>query len=72
MGRRDESFPARRRFLKQTVAAGGTGVLMILAEGSNGFSDAEPGTAAPSDGAPESQGYRLTDHIRAYYDTTRS
>jgi hypothetical protein len=72
MGRRHATFPARRRFLKQTVAAGGSGVLMILAARDDADGDSEHSTAEPAGPVPESRGYRLTDHIRAYYDTARS
>lgn len=70
MQTRDESFPGRRRFLKQAVAIGGTGVLVVLAAGEAGAGPEPPNTSAAA--APGTQGYRQTEHIRTYYDTTRS
>lgn len=71
MQTRDGNFPGRRRFLKQAIAIGGTGVLVVLAAGEDSADQAQPAvkqTATTS----SPQGYRLTDHIRTYYDTARS
>lgn len=71
MNDQDETFRGRRRFLRQTVTAAGGGVLLLLTahEGDTGHTGSGE-TAA--DTAPVSQGYRVTDHIRSYYETLRS
>jgi hypothetical protein len=70
MNNQDDTFRGRRRFLRQTVTAAGSGVLVLLTAGE----DAEhppPGDAV-TDAAQVSRGYRVTDHIRSYYATLRS
>lgn len=70
MQRQDSNFPGRRRFLKQAVAIGGTGVLVVLAAGEERSEPTRQDTSTSA--AAEPQGYRLTEHIRTYYDTARS
>ncbi|MBZ2205733.1 formate dehydrogenase [Massilia soli] len=57
--------PARRAFFK---GAGALGVLAAAA--ASGAAEAAP-QPAPGAAAPESKGYRVTDHIRKYYSTAR-
>lgn len=71
MQTRGESFPGRRLFLKQAMAMGGTGVLVLLATGVEGTEPTRPDGNVVAANRTQ-QGYRLTDHIRTYYDTTRS
>jgi hypothetical protein len=66
----EQKYPGRRRFLQQAIAAGGAGVLLYLAGAERDGPSRSARTAAVT--APESQGYRLTGHIRAYYDSARS
>ena len=59
------SSPRRRRFL---FALGATGAGAAAAAAA----PAVGAVAAPAaEAAPASSGYRLTDHIRDYYDSTR-
>lgn len=67
----DETFPGRRRFLKQAAAIGGTGMLAVLA-GDAGAGGQDGAAVADGAAARVRRGYRLTAHIRAYYDTARS
>jgi hypothetical protein len=71
MQTRDESFPGRRQCLQQAVAMGGTGVLVEFAAGQGDAQHAQPDPAVSADDRTH-QGYRLTEHIRTYYDTARS
>jgi hypothetical protein len=71
MNTQGEKFQGRRRFLKQTMTAAGSGVLVLLAAGDETAGDSQPGDAGAGD-APASRGYRVTDHIRSYYATLRS
>lgn len=57
--------PARRSFFR---SAGGLGVLAAAA--ASGAAQAAP-APAPAPAAPQSKGYRMTDHIRKYYSTAR-
>ena len=70
MNNQDEISRGRRRFLRHTVTATGSGVLVLLTPG-QGDEHPPPGDAV-SDVAPVSRGYRVTDHIRSYYATLRS
>lgn len=56
----------RRTFLKGVAAAGGATAVAVA--GGAAVADVSP-EAAPTAGAsaPESKGYRETDHIREYY-----
>lgn len=61
----------RRRFLQGMAAVGGTGAVLSLTTAAE--SDATAVAAGPvRDGTSTSQGYRLSAHIRAYYDSARS
>jgi hypothetical protein len=71
MNRESETFRGRRRFLRQTITAAGGGVLVLLTAGAETDASSPPGNAGPGE-APVSQGYRVTDHIRSYYETLRS
>lgn len=66
----EEQQQERRRFLQQAMAAGGAGVLLYLA-GDDSDAGAQTGRGQRPDGAADA-GYRLTEHIRSYYDTARS
>ena len=61
--------PERRRFLKGAVAAGGATAFVALTgnAGTTG-SQINPEEAAAS----QSKGYRLTPHIKDYYESLRS
>jgi hypothetical protein len=72
MNKQGEIFRGRRRFLKQTMTAAGSGVLVLLAAGEETGGDSQPEPGAGAGDAPASQGYRVTDHIRSYYATLRS
>jgi hypothetical protein len=61
----------RRRFLRQGVTAAGGGVLLLLTAQEGGTGQPQAG-AAGENTTPDSQGYRVTDHIRDYYATLRS
>jgi hypothetical protein len=71
MNREGEIFRERRRFLRQTMTAAGSGVLVLLTAGAETDADSPPGNAGGGE-APVSQGYRVTEHIRSYYETLRS
>jgi hypothetical protein len=53
------------------MTAAGSGVLVLLAAGAETDADSSPGNAGTGE-ASVSQGYRVTDHIRSYYETLRS
>lgn len=68
MKEQETKAPERRRFLKQVMALGGGGALVL-------FSMPEPEVPASGHdgtGVPETRGYRMTGHIRAYYESARS
>lgn len=68
MKERGTKAPERRRFLKQVMAMGGGGALVL-------FSMPEPEIPASGHEGTDVQGargYRVTSHIRAYYDSARS
>jgi len=71
MNRVDETFRGRRRFLRQTMTAAGGGVLVLLTAGAETDADSQSGNAGAGE-ATVSRGYRVTDHIRSYYETLRS
>ena len=56
---------ARRRFLKRLATVTGAGALLAL--GTRGKAHAPAEVDRDADKDPESQGYRLTEHIRRYY-----
>jgi hypothetical protein len=57
----------RRRFLFALGATGAGAAAVAAAPGAA----ATVAPAAASDPAPSGSGYRVTDHIRDYYDSTR-
>lgn len=61
----DGPDPARRAFFR---GAGGLGVLAVAA--ASGAAAAAP-HSEPVAAAPQSKGYRVTEHIRKYYSTAR-
>ncbi|MBU0656420.1 MAG: twin-arginine translocation signal domain-containing protein [Gammaproteobacteria bacterium] len=56
--------PARREFLRGTMAAGAGAALLAAAPG---IAEATPATISPE--PEEKKAYRLTPHIAAYYKT---
>lgn len=62
--------PARRRFLKQVMAVGGGSALVLFSVARDDAPVIHSGNGGEV--TPAGQGYRLTDHIRAYYESTRS
>jgi hypothetical protein len=58
--------PERRRFLQGVAAAGGAGALMAASGRVQGLE-----AAAQAEAKPDDRGYRLTEHIAAYYRTLR-
>lgn len=58
--------PERRRFLQGVAAAGGAGALMAASGRIQGLE-----TAAQAEAKPGGRGYRLTEHVEAYYRTLR-
>jgi hypothetical protein len=71
MNRESEKFRERRRFLRQTMTAAGGGVLVLLTAGAEAEADSQSENTHPGE-ASVSQGYRVTEHIRSYYETLRS
>lgn len=55
----------RRRFLKRLAMVTGAGALLVL--GPRGKAHAQAPADKDVDQNRESQGYRLTEHIRRYY-----
>ena len=60
----------RREFLKSAAVAGGA-VTVAAATGAAVAGTDEPATVGAADAAPESRGYRMTDHIERYYRLAR-
>jgi len=58
---------SRRNFLKNTAILGGLGLLSMLGYGKN--KDAEVRNISPA--SADSEGYRLTEQIKKYYETAR-
>ena len=58
----------RRRFLKGLAATGGGAALAGVAASTQAALDAKQ---TPAEERPESQGYRVTAHIREYYQKAR-
>ncbi len=62
-----ELFGNRRTFFKQAALFGWLGVLLVAGR---------PAIATPKKSLPEpepsGQGYRLTEHVKKYYETARS
>jgi hypothetical protein len=57
---------ARRRGFLLAIGAGGAGAAALAARSLTGV--APQGEADPND---ESKGYRVTDHVKRYYQTTK-
>ncbi|MGV8057249.1 MAG: twin-arginine translocation signal domain-containing protein [Smithellaceae bacterium] len=57
---------SRRAFLKNTAVFGGAALSLLLGYGR---APAAPVKSKESSRTPESTGYRLTDHVRKYYET---
>lgn len=60
--------PSRRAFLKQSALLGGATAAAVVAPGV--AADAMQETATPEP-QPTQQGYRETEHVKAYYRTLR-
>ena len=60
----------RREFLKRAAVTGGA-VTMAAAAGTAAAGTGDPATAPALETAPESRGYRMTDHIERYYRLAR-
>jgi nitrous oxide reductase len=61
----------RREFLKRAAVTGGA-VSVAAAAGAAAAGTDGPATVSAVDTAPESRGYRMTDHIERYYRLARS
>jgi len=59
----------RRRLV---VGAGVAAGAALAATALHRKADTSPAAVAAGNAAPPEQGYRLTDHVRRYYETTRS
>ena len=62
--------PGRRRVV--TVGAGVTAAAALAAVALPGRREPESKVAKSASDRPAAEGYRLTEHIRRYYETTRS
>jgi hypothetical protein len=62
--------PGRRRVV--AVGAGVTAAAALAAVALTGRREPEAKVAKSASDRPAAEGYRLTDHIRRYYETTRS
>ena len=60
----------RREFLKRAAVTGGA-VTVAAAAGTAAADTGAPATASALETAPESRGYRMTDHIERYYRLAR-
>ena len=63
------SGTSRRRLVVGAGVAAGAAVAVAALQRKP---EAAPETASADGGQPPAQGYRMTDHIRRYYETTRS
>ena len=61
--------PERRRFLKGVVATGGGAAVVALTSNAG---TTEPAAVPETESPTKRKGYRLTPHIRHYYETLRS
>ncbi|MHB9097507.1 MAG: formate dehydrogenase [Syntrophales bacterium] len=57
----------RRTFFKQAALFGWLGVLLVAGKSA----PAKPKRSLPEP-EPSGQGYRLTEHVKKYYETTRT
>ena len=62
--------PGRRRVV--AVGAGVTAAAALVAVALPGRREPESKVTKSASDRPAAEGYRLTDHIRRYYETTRS
>ena len=60
----------RREFLKRAAVTGGA-VTVAAAAGAAAAGAGEPASAPAAETAPESRGYRMTDHVERYYRLAR-
>ena len=60
----------RREFLKRAAVTGGA-VTVAAAAGATAAGAGEPASAPTAETAPESRGYRMTDHVERYYRLAR-
>jgi len=68
MKKRDKQTLPRRRFLQQMVLLGGaTGAGALVFSNARAISQPSPGEPVTGAKSTESKGYRLTKHIRTYY-----
>lgn len=70
----DSDSQAQRRGRRRVVAVGGgvAAAAALAAVALPGRRESESKVAKGADGRPAADGYRLTEHIRRYYETTRS
>ena len=70
----DSDSQAQRRGRRRVVAvgAGVTAAAALAAVALPGRREPEAQAGNTPDGRKPAEGYRLTDHIRRYYETTRS
>lgn len=65
----DNTQKPRRRFLQQLLVLGGaTGAGAIAVNAAQRGAPTPQASAAPAGGSPAKKGYRLTKHIRTYYE----
>ena len=62
------SANARRRNFLLALGAGGAGAAALAARSLSGIAPAATGATDPDAG----EGYRLTDHVKRYYQTTKT
>ena len=70
MNTRTSEPHGRREFLKRAAVTGGAVTVAAAAGAATAATDGPAATAAV-DTAPESRGYRMTDHIERYYRLAR-
>ena len=61
---------ARRTFLAGAGVVAAAGAAAVVTRGHPALSEAIAPKAEPDDPAPDSNGYRVSAHIRKYYRTT--
>ena len=59
---------SRRTFIKTAAILGGLGALLGISRSATG---AKERPSRPQQQAQSSQGYRLTEHVKRYYETAR-
>ena len=65
----EEPRPTRRRLVVGAGVAAGAALAVAAVQR---HAATKPEVAAAEGDAPAAQGYRLTDHVRRYYETTRT